>query len=113
MFGSPFKSLCSMSSVAAIGISLVGVPMAQAQTYQYSSQLVQRYTSGCSNQLEKKGYSATQASSLCSCSLKQMQRDHSQSSAILLLTSAQLNPVKDARLGMPKTLSKFFNPCFV
>ena len=96
-----------------LGSALVATmaPLAQAQEYQYSAQLVQRYNSGCSNQLIKKGYSSSQASSLCACSLKQMQMQHSQSSAIVLLTSAQLNPIKDSRFGLPTNLSKFFTPC--
>ena len=64
----------------AVAMSTAIVPtllpqQANAQ-YQYSSQLVQQYTSGCSNQLVKKGYSGPSAQSLCACSLKQMQTQH-------------------------------------
>ena len=98
--------------VASLGMMVVTTVPAHAQEHQYSSQLVQRYHSGCSDQLSKKGYSPEQAQALCACSLKQMQMQHSQSSAIVVLTSAQLNPVKDPKLGLPNTLSKYFTPCF-
>lgn len=100
--------------MATLGAAMTAsLPLqANAQEHQYSAQLVQRYNSGCSDQLRKKGYSDSQAQSLCSCSLKQMQTQHNQSSAIFVLTSAQLNPVKDPKLGLPNTLSKYFTPCF-
>jgi len=102
--------------VLAIGMSAALLPALLPQAahaqYQYSTQLVERYTTGCSKELVKKGYSGAQAQSLCVCSLRQMQRQHSQSSAIVVLTSAQLNPVKDPKIGLPNTLSKYFTPCF-
>lgn len=102
--------------MVAAGLSSALLPVLLPQQanaeYQYSSQLVQQYNSGCSNQLVKKGFSNTSAQSLCACSLKQMQTHHSQSSAIVILTSAQLNPIKDPKLGLPTNLSKYFTPCY-
>ena len=111
------QSISSMRRVvmmAVVGtVMTVSFPLqTYAQEHQYSAQLVERYNSGCSEQLRQKGYSDTQAQTLCACSLKQMQSQHDQSSAIFILTSAQLNPVKDPNLGLPSTLYKYFTPCF-
>jgi len=110
----PLKNVGRLLFVAGLSSALLPtlLPQAANAEYQYSSQLVQQYNNGCSDQLVKKGYPAAQAQSLCACSLKQMQSQHSQSSAIVVLTSAQLNPIKDPKLGLPNTLSKYFTPCF-
>ena len=105
------RPAAALAGMGALLMTSMTMP-ANAQGHQYSSQLVQRYNAGCSDQLRKKGFADAQAQTLCACSLKQMQQEHSQSSAIVLLTSAQLNPIKDPQLGLPTNLSKYFTPCF-
>jgi hypothetical protein len=79
--------------------------------YTYSSQLVSRYTAGCSDKLRSKGKSAAQAQQLCQCSLKNMQAQHSQGEAISILMRAQFSGSKDPRTGLPSALSKYFASC--
>ena len=110
-----FRKLGSLMMVATASSTLAATlpfQAAQAQGYEYSAQLVQQYNSGCSSRLQQKGYSTAQAQSLCACSLKQMQMQHNQASAIAILAGAQFNPNKDPKLGLPSTLSKYFTPCF-
>ncbi len=79
--------------------------------YTYSSSLVQPYTSGCIKKLTAHGKTPSQAASLCQCSITQMQQQHSQSQAIMMLTKAQFSASKDPNTGLPSSLSKFFTPC--
>lgn len=110
-----FPVVKSARHLIIVAISAAGIvsflPQAHAQTHQYSALFVQKYNQGCSDRLQKKGYAAEKAQNLCACSLKQMQLQHSQSSAIAVLTGAQFDYSKDPQLGLPTSLAKYFTPC--
>lgn len=109
------QTLGAVVAIASIGSAMAAtlIPQkASAQTkHAYSTALVDRYNSGCQEKLQARGHSPEKAKAICQCSLTQMQLQHNQTAAILVLTSAQLNPVKDPRIGLPTTLSKYFTPC--
>jgi hypothetical protein len=79
--------------------------------YTYSSTLVSRYTSGCSDKLRAKGKSAEQAQRLCQCSMQNMQAQHTQGQAIGILMKAQFSGSTDPNTGMPTALTKYFASC--
>ncbi|MCM1983857.1 hypothetical protein [Lyngbya confervoides] len=107
-----FLTVASLSGATAIAMMAPQVAKAETPRYTYSAQMVERYNSGCREKLQVRGYTEAQAIKLCQCSLTQMQMQHSQTAAIVILTGAQLNPIKDPQLGLPTTLSKYFTPCF-
>jgi hypothetical protein len=104
-----FGLLLTAGAVGVGTISTFAVPA--FAKYTYSSTLVSRYTSGCSEKLTARGKTAAQAQKLCQCSLTNMQNRYSQSEAIIFLTKAQFTSQKDPRTGMPSALTPYFVSC--
>ena len=79
--------------------------------YTYSDKFVQLYTSNCSDRLKQHGKPSAAATSICQCSLGQMQQKHNEGKAISILMGAQVSLSKDSRTGLPSSLSQYFTPC--
>ena len=79
--------------------------------FTYSDKFVQLYTSNCSNRLQQHGKPSAAATSICQCSLGQMQQKHNEGKAISILMGAQVSLSKDPRTGLPSSLSQYFTPC--
>ncbi|MDJ0715468.1 MAG: hypothetical protein QNJ54_14780 [Prochloraceae cyanobacterium] len=77
----------------------------------YSSQFVGTYNKGCSKRLKKNGIASEKANLICSCSIEQMQEQHSQTKAITILIKASKSKLSDTRTGMPLELSQYFDSC--
>ncbi|NJM77593.1 MAG: hypothetical protein HC852_19725 [Acaryochloridaceae cyanobacterium RU_4_10] len=110
----PFNIFGLLLTTGAIGvgtISMFAVPASAKTTYTYSSTLVNRYTSGCSEKLAARGKTPAQAQKLCQCSLTNMQNKYSQPQAIVFLTKAQFTSQKDPRTGLPSALTPYFVSC--
>lgn len=101
-----------LASVALAPLGWVAAPSATAAPrYTYSPTLVSRYTAGCIEKVQATGKSAAQAQRMCQCSLQNMQAQHTQGQAIIILTSAQFSGSKDPNTGLPSKLSKYFATC--
>lgn len=97
-------------SVGVAGLTLGPVSAAFA-SYTYSPTLISRYTAGCSEKMTATGKTPEQAAKLCQCSIQQMQAQHSQTQAIIILTKAQFSFSTDPQTGLPTALSKYFATC--
>ncbi len=77
----------------------------------YSSGFINRYISGCVKQVKAQGKSLDEAKQVCQCSLQQIQQQHSQSDAIVILMKAQLSSITDPQTGLPRALTPYFSTC--
>ena len=98
-------------SPTAIALAETAHPLRLAKGYTYSSDLISRYTAGCTPKVQSTGKTSAQARQLCECSINQMQQQRSQGSAVMLLLGSQFSASKDPKTGLPFSLSKYFKPC--
>ncbi len=108
-------SLVALASISSVMAVTVPSQRASAQNT-YSTEFVARYKTRCQTELlSTKRYTPDKASSVCACSLNNMQRVKTQSAAISFLVTqeaASLFESKDARTGLPKKLTNdYFVSC--
>lgn len=101
--------LVLFTSINAVALS-TGLQPADAtpKGHNYNPALVALYTSSCMKRLNAKTPNPKQA---CQCSVREMQKHHSQTQAVAIVKQAKSSSSTDPATGVPTMMSKYFAPC--